>query len=179
MRRYASWVVVVGLPGLLLAGCAVKRPEVREPRRPPPPPVRVEAPLAASVYVALAASTDLFEIQSAELAQARASNMGLRDFARMMVEAHKGLGSQLSFAGRRLDLLPSAELLPEHKLMLDELAASGDFDATYRRQQLKVHEAAVKLHGDYAARGTSPTLRPVAASALPVVRAHLDRLRGL
>ena len=63
--------------------------------------------------------------------------------------------------------------------MLDTLSSTSDFDATYRRQQIQVHEAALKLHGDFAARGESATLRPVAGNAAPIIRAHLSRLRGM
>jgi putative membrane protein len=93
--------------------------------------------------------------------------------------AHTGLASQLSFAGRRLNLLPGASLLPQHQAMLDELAASSNFDQTYIRQQRAIHGAALSLHSDYARRGSSPTLRPVAANAAAVERNHLGLLRGL
>ena len=127
----------------------------------------------------MASSVDLFEVRSSQLAQSRASNGQLRAVAAMLLESHEGTAAQLSFAGRRLDLIPSATLLPVHQSMLDELAASASFDSTYRRQQVEVHRVAVKLHGDFAARGESPTLRPVAASAVRIERAHLDRLRAL
>ena len=166
---------------LALAGCAtgespVARERARESADRPPVVVR---PLFPADYMATASSLDLFEIRSAELAQSRAANASHRDFARMMIEAHSGTSAQLSLAGRRLNLLPSARLLPDHQAMLDELSASGDFDSTYHRQQIAVHQAAVKLHGDFASRGESPTLRAVAKAALPIVRRHLDLMRGM
>jgi putative membrane protein len=63
--------------------------------------------------------------------------------------------------------------------MLDALAASAEFDATYHRQQIAVHEAALKLHSDFAARGESATLRPVAANAASIVRRHLEAMRRM
>jgi putative membrane protein len=91
---------------------------------------------------------------------------------------HEGLASQLSFAGRRLNLLPGATMLPQHQAMFEELAASTDFDRTYKRLQLAIHGAALSLHSNYAARGGSPTLRPVAANAAAVERSHLAMLRS-
>ena len=68
-----------------------------------------------------------------------------------MIADHQGTSAQLSFGGRRLNLLPSATLLPAHQALFDELSASGDFDATYRRQQIAVHqsggEAAQRFRG--------------------------------
>ena len=136
-------------------------------------------PLFAADYMAAASSMDLYEIRSSELALTRARHPRHREFARMMIAAHKGTSAQLSFAGRRLNLLPSATLQPRHQALLDELMASADFDSVYHRQQIAVHEAALKLHSDFAARGESATLRPVAKNAVPIVRRHLDTMRRM
>jgi putative membrane protein len=85
----------------------------------------------------------------------------------------------LSLAGRRLNLLPSATLLPQHQAMLDELAGSSNFEAAYLRLQRQVHGQGLALHADYASRGTSATLGPVAANAAAVERRHLELLRDL
>lgn len=179
-ERTFSRYAIAGVAALLLAGCATSDAPQAPRERPRGTPVLPVAPaLSAAVYVAAASSLDLFEIRSAQLALSRASDPRLRDFARTMVDAHHGTSAQLSFAGRRLNLLPSATLLPEHQAMLNELAASTDFDRAYRRQQLKAHEEALGLHSGYARSGTSPTLRPVAKAAVPIVQRHLQRLRGI
>lgn len=164
----------------LLAGCATHQQGVRpEPGRTSRPAARPAPAVAMSnaSYVARASAIDLFEIRSSELALQRSSNGRVREFAQMMISAHKGTSAQLSLAGRRLNLLPSAVLDPQHQAMLDALRASGNFDGLYRQQQLQVHRDALALHSAYAARGTSPTLRPVAAAAVPVIQRHL-RLLG-
>lgn len=174
--RCSGWIVATA--ALAIAGCASGS---REPPRAPRStgPIVREAPVSAATYVAQAASIDLFVVRSAELAQSRASDGRVRAFASQMLAAHQGLAAQLSFAGRRLDLLPSATLLPQHQLMLDELRASSNFDGTYRRQQLAVHGTSLRLHQEYSVRGGSATLRPVASNAAAVERVHLDMLRGL
>lgn len=174
MRRIAIVSLAMTTPALLVAGCGGRTP------RPPAPAVISPSvvPLAAAAYVAMASSIDLFEIQSAELALQRSRDAGNRTLAEMLIRAHKGTSAQLSFAGRRLNLLPSSTLLPQHQAMLDELAASSDFDAAFRRQQWQVHQSALDLHGAYARAGDSATLRPVAANAARVVRGHLSHLRS-
>jgi putative membrane protein len=97
----------------------------------------------------------------------------------MMIQAHKGTAAQLSFAGRRLNLLPSAMLDARHQAMLVQLQSAPNFDAVYRQQQMTVHQSALALHRSYEARGSSPTLRPVAAAAVPVIERHLRMLRYL
>ena len=80
-------------------------------------------------------------------------------------------------AGRRLNLLPTATLDPEHQARLDALIATSDFDSTYRDQQNIVLQEALRLHSNYAKAGQSPTLRPVAVNAENVMRANLQALR--
>jgi putative membrane protein len=135
--------------------------------------------VSPATYVTQAASIDLFVIRSSELTLTRSSNPRIRQFASAMIAAHKGTASQLSFAGRRLDLLPPANMLPQHQAMMEELAGSSDFDRAYVRLQRSVHGAAFSLHSNYAVRGGSPTLRPVARNAATVERSHLDMLRRL
>ena len=165
---------------IALAGCATRQPgpptgEAGGTYSPRPLP----GPVSPATYVAQAASIDLFVVRSSELAQLRSADPRLRNAASTLMADYKGLASQLSFAGRRLNLLPGATLLPQHQTMYDELAASGNFDQTFLRQQRAIHGAALSLHADSARRGSSPTLRPVAANAAAVERNHLGLLRGL
>jgi putative membrane protein len=134
--------------------------------------------MSAAAYVVSASSIDLFELKSAELALQRAQDPANRAFAERTLSAHQGTSAQLSLAGRRLNLLPSASIDPEHQAMLDALAATSDFDNTYRAQQRIVVEQGVKLHASYARSGGSPTLRPVAENAENVMRANLQSLRN-
>src|SRR5690349_14188192 len=110
----------------VLAGCASEAPRRLPPR--PGPIITPSAAPAAADYLASAASIDLFEVRSSQMALTRARNLRLREFASMMISAHTGTAAQLSMAGRRLNLLPSAALLPRHQRMLDELASAVDFD---------------------------------------------------
>lgn len=170
---------LLGLAALTLAGCARERAGTPPPvvaRSPRPAPAPAFAPAA---YVAAAASIDLFAIRASELAMQRPSGPRYRDFATMLIAAHRGTSAQLSFAGRRLNLLPSATLLPRHQAMLAELETSSDFAATYKRLQIVAHQEALRLHAGFAARGNSPTLRPVATAAAQIMRRHLTALRAL
>jgi putative membrane protein len=134
--------------------------------------------ISAAAYVAAASSIDLYEMKSAELALEKAQNPANRALAQQLLDAHRGTSYQLSMAGRRLNLLPSASLDPEHQQMLDALNTTADFDNAYRGQQNIVLQEALKLHAGYAKAGDSPTLRPVAANAESVMKANLQALRG-
>lgn len=173
-------LTVLLVAAVALAGCATRQPgpSTSEPGATYTPRT-LPGSVSAATYIAQAASIDLFVVRSSELAQLRSVDPRLRNVANTLLAGHQGLASQLSFAGRRLNLLPGASLLPQHQAMLDELAASSNFDQTYIRQQRAIHGAALSLHANYAARGSSPTLRPVAANAAAIERSHLALLRQL
>jgi putative membrane protein len=133
--------------------------------------------LSAASYVAMASSIDLYQVKSAQLALERSQDPANRAFAQRALSTHQGTSAQLSFAGRRLNLLPAATLNPEHQAMLDALTATSDFDNAYRAQQNIVLQEGVRLHESFAKVGASPTLRPVAANAESVMRANLQALR--
>jgi predicted outer membrane protein len=177
MRTHLARAVATAALVLTVASCAheqrpLSRPSVegRVPGRP------AQAPLSAARYVATSGSIDLFVIRSSELALQRSGSARVRGIASMLIEAHKGTSAQLSFAGRRLNLLPSANLQPAHQAMLDQLLSAGNFDAAYLRLERTIHQQGVSLDRAYAANGRSPTLRPVAAERLAITQRHLALL---
>jgi putative membrane protein len=168
------------LTACTLAGCATKQPGPSGPYPGSTYPARpLPGAMSPATYVAQAASIDLFVVRASELAQLCSVDPRLRGIASTLLAGHKGTAAQLSLAGRRLNLLPSATMLPQHQAMFEELVTSTDFDQTYLRLQRAIHGAALSLHSTYASRGDSPTLRPVAANAAAVERSHLELLRGL
>ena len=137
-------------------------------------------PTSRTAYVEMAASSDMYEIQSSQMASSRATNPAMQSFAQMMIGDHTNTTQQLMAAAQAAQLPPmTPRLLPMHADMIARLQArSGtDFDREYARQQLMAHEQALALHGNYAARGDTPALRAVAGAAVPVVSRHLDMVR--
>lgn len=172
--RFGGWTAVVA--AALLTGCAPKKAP------PPAPPARPVAPAVAldpESYMAFTASSALFAIQASRMAEGRGSTNKVKAFASKVVMDQTGIGAQLNFAGRRVNLLPSSRPLPEHQSMLERLATTGDFDATYKAQLAKVLREAASAHRAFEANGDSPTLRPVARFAAPVCEKNLEQLRKL
>jgi putative membrane protein len=133
-------------------------------------------------YVTMAAASDLFEIQSSQLALSRAQRPEVRDFAQMLVTHHTQTTQQLTTAAQAAGMSPPPPMLmPMQQRMMEELqqASGANFDRVYMRQQVPAHEMAVALHSNYAARGDAPALRTVAGAAVPIVQQHLDRAREL
>jgi predicted outer membrane protein len=178
MRKAFHFLLPLGLGTAVLSGCGRAPAPPAQPSPVRPSQVQV-VPLSPSDYVATASSIDLLVIQASQLAQTKARGDSVRELAARLLTDHRGVSAQLSLAGRRLNLLPSATMMPRHQAMLEELKGSWDFDAAYKRTMIAVHEQGVRVHGDFAKAGNSPTLRPVAEIAFPAMRHHLDELRGL
>ncbi len=158
-----------------LVSCSTQGPAPR----PRPAPGPVIAPLArgldAASYIATAASIDLFVVRASDLALKRSSNARIRALATRLGAEHRGLAGQLSFTGRRINRLPAARMLPREEQRLSALNTSP-FDSTYVSQMVLAHEKSLALHAAFAERGSSPTLRPVAANGERVERGHLAEL---
>lgn len=159
---------------LLLTACQTSAPAARPVS---PRPGQAGATLSPADYVATAASIDLFVVRAAELALDRSGDYRIRALASQFAEEHRGLAGQLSFAGRRVDALPTARLLPREEQRLEWLRTQKPFDSTFIRQMMLTHEQSLELHAAFAARGSSATLRPVAANAERTEQAHLAALR--
>ena len=176
LARAGGWTAVV--TAALLAGCAPKK----APPPPPPPsvtPIPPPAALDPESYMAFTASSALFAIRASNFAEARGSTNKIKKIASQMVVDQMGIGAQLNLAGRRINLLPSSRLLPEHEAMLQALATSSDFDGTYKAQMARVLRSAAAAHRAFEISGDSPTLRPVARFAAPVCEKGLAALAKL
>jgi putative membrane protein len=137
-------------------------------------------PNSAAAYMQIAASSDMYEIQSSQLAAGRAQNPALRSFGEMMIRDHTNTTQQLTAAATAAGMgPPPMAMLPLHAEMVARLQArsGADFDREYAKQQLLAHQQALALHSNFAARGDVPALRAVAAGAVPVVTQHLNMVK--
>ncbi len=168
-------LALIGALAVAVVACGTKQappPPVAPPVRPAPS----VAPDPAS-YVSRAASGSLFIVKASKIVAEREGDTGLGSFASYFEADHIGIGAQLSFAGRRLNLLPSATLSSAHQAMFDELAASGYDAKTYLRQINRVLAQQLALHRQYERSGSSPTLRQVAVMASPIIAREIDQIR--
>lgn len=133
-------------------------------------------------YVRMAAASDLFEIQSSQLALSRAQTPAVRQYAQMLLTHHTQTTQQLMAAASAAGLPPmTPQLMPMQVAMMQRLqAASGaEFDRVFVADQIPAHEMALALHSNYAMSGDTPALRQVAATARPIVEQHLVQARQM
>jgi putative membrane protein len=145
-------------------------------------PTTSTAPTTPQAFVDHAASSDLYEIAAAKLAQQMGQNEQLRSFAGMMVKDHTQSSAELKAAVAKAGgglMMPSAMQGPQ-QAQLDALKKSGaNFTTVYSQQQVAAHQAALMLLQGQASSGTVPALKDFAAKAVPVVQHHLEEAMKL
>ena len=134
-------------------------------------------------YVAQAASSDQFEIQSGQLALQASQNPSVQQFANMLISDHTQTSQNLLAAATAAHVPPPPPgLLPPQQAMLDQLRSAGTgyaFDQAFQQAQIQAHQQALALHQNYAASGDLPPLRAVATSAVPIIQRHLAMAQSL
>lgn len=139
-------------------------------------------PISTQQFVDAAASGDMFEIQSSELALERADG-DIRAFAEQLVNDHSKTSEELKQmveAGEIQAALPT-QMTGAHADMLQQLQAlEGEiFAQKYRDFQVAAHEQAVDLFARYAESGDDERLRQWAADTRPALQHHLEVARQL
>ena len=139
-------------------------------------------PEAAMPYVAMAGASDMYEIRSSQLHHQRGQSPQLHSFATMMIDHHTRTTAATMAAAQAAGMNPPPPMLmPMQQEMIARLEGlnGAAFDREYARQQVAAHQMALALHQNYARAGDTPSLRASAAAAVPVVRGHLDQIRGI
>jgi len=144
--------------------------------RPSNPSTSGAAAPSAADFATKVAISDMFEIQSSELARQK-GDKSEKPFARRMIHDHTQTTAQLKKLvsdGKVQAQLPTA-LDSEHQQMLDDLKGKTgkDFDRAYNDAQKKGHEDAVALFTAYAQNGDNPALKQWASKTLPHLKEHL------
>ncbi|MBY9063915.1 DUF4142 domain-containing protein [Sphingomonas yunnanensis] len=160
---------------LLLGAALFAAPVVGSAQTPPPPPP-AEAKTNADAYVTAAGQSDLFEINSSQIALQKSRNPAIKTFAQMLIDHHLKTTAATVKAARKAGLNPPPPALdPGATASINELqtASATDFDRIYLAQQVPAHQAALDLHESYAAGGDKAPLKASAKAAVPIVKRHI------
>ena len=138
---------------------------------------------SAQDFVNKVAVSDMFEIQSSQIALAKQADADTKPFAEKMVQDHQKTSSELKAlvdSGKVKAKLPAA-LDSQHQKMLDDLKAKNgkDFDQGYDQIQVKAHRDAVALFEAYAKAGDNAELKDWAGKTLPHLKEHLSMAEKL
>jgi len=134
-------------------------------------------------YATKASASDLYEIQSSEMAGEKAKSGDVKSFARMLIADHNKSTADLKTAAAKaeppIDVAPALD--PEGQSNIEALrsAADADFERTYLTQQVAAHEKALAMVRAYAESGDVPSLKQHASTVSGPIKKHLARAREL
>lgn len=130
-------------------------------------------------FVAQAASSNTFEILSSQMAEEKATDPALKEFAAQMIADHEKAGADLKAAAG--DIPVPTEPAPKHADMIGllENAEGAEFDDLYKNMQVGAHTEAVSLFKTFAEGGDNPELKAFATATLPTLeehKAHIEQI---
>lgn len=123
-------------------------------------------------FVKVVTSSNAFEIESSKLAERKAKDADVKEFAKQMVADHMMASEELKKAAKLGDEAP--KLSPKHAAMLELLkdASEQEFQPIYIDMQASAHMEAVTLFATYANGGDDPAVKEFAAKTLPKLEMH-------
>ncbi|TGQ46869.1 DUF4142 domain-containing protein [Mesorhizobium sp. M00.F.Ca.ET.216.01.1.1] len=131
-------------------------------------------------FVDKAAVGGMFEVESSKIAQSKATDQRIKDFAQKMIDDHGSANAKLeSIAGEQKLRVPT-ELDTKHKGDLEKLqAAKAPLDDTYVEMQRTAHSDAVKLFESYAKDGDNAALKSFAQNTTPKLKMHKEMIEKI
>lgn len=148
---------------------------------------QADAPASATVpmtedFISKAAMSDMFEIQSSQLAGERADE-ATKTFAAQMITDHGKTTDELQkmLASNAVPGTIPTAMSSAQQAMLDKLKTLNgpDFVKQYRSDQVKAHQEAVSMFTTYANTGDHTGMREWAIKTLPALEDHLKMAQDL
>jgi len=132
-------------------------------------------------FVEDASAKGVAEVEAGKLAQEKGTAADVKSFADMMVKDHTAANDKLKTlaTSKNLKVSDTAQLMDKAKAMILELRSAKSFDQAYANNQVKAHEATIKLFEDEANDGKDAELKAFAAETLPKLKAHLSQAQAL
>lgn len=160
MRRFAGWFVVMSaVLTLVLPTWGEDKTRVYLDKE----------------FLIRAAGDGNAEVKLGELAEGRAVNERVKQFARQMVTDHTKANHELAQHARNQKVAVLSGLEKEKREVYDQLArqTGPEFDRAYMKTMVDDHKKAIKLFEAQAKQGTDGDLKKFAETTLPVLREHL------
>lgn len=127
-------------------------------------------------FVEKAASGGMAEVQAAQLAQQKADDQKVKDFAQQMITDHTTANQQLTALAQKKGITIPTDLASADQNQLDKLGKldGKKFDKAYMKDQVKNHQAMLSLLQKEAKSGKDADLKSFAEQTVPTVQKHLE-----
>jgi putative membrane protein len=141
-----------------------------------------QAPTSAD-FVKTVAISDMFEVQSGQLASEKAQIGDVKSFGKQMMDDHTETSDDVKelIDDEDIQVEFPTKLDDEHQANLDKLKglSGARFDREYVQMQIDAHQKAVALFEAYAAAGENDDVKDWAEDTLPTLKEHLRDAQNL
>ncbi len=126
-------------------------------------------------YLEQAASADMFEVQSSQLALQRSRDARTRRYAQRALDDHTMSSRQMAQLAQANGVMLPTGMGPEQQRAYAAIENTRRiFDSEYFRQQGLAHQAAISNAESEVSSGYNNDVKKFAADSLPTLREHLE-----
>ncbi|GGR37282.1 DUF4142 domain-containing protein [Deinococcus ruber] len=132
-------------------------------------------------FAQAATGSNLFEIQSSQLAVTHSSSDAVKAFAQMLIADHTAAQASLApLADAQHIPLPTV-LPPDKQLKVVALGSlnGADFDAAFIKEQTLAHQLTLSVLQNELSAGVNADLKGYATAQVPVITMHLNTVAAL
>jgi len=126
---------------------------------------------------------NMYELQAAEVAQAKSANAEVKALASMITRDHTGAGEKLTATAPTAapNVTIPTTLDQRRQGLIDNLnaASAADFDRVYLTQQVAAHNETLTLLNGFSDNTDAPALASLARELVAPVTMHRDRAQQL
>jgi len=128
-----------------------------------------------------AADGGMAEVAAGKLAQEKATNPKVKEFAGMMVSDHTGANAGLKDLATKKNVTLPDTVSNDHKESAADLAkkAGKDFDKAYMKMQVKDHEKTINLFEKCSKNTKDSDVKSFVDATLPKLKSHLDAAKSI
>ncbi len=131
-------------------------------------------------FVEKALADGMTEVELGKIAQQKASNDAVKQFAQRMVADHSKAGEELKGIASKVGFAPKKDPEPKKSAIKKFNDMKGDrFDREYADLMVNEHQKAVKLFRKEADKGENAELKQFASKTLPALEEHLKMAQDL
>jgi len=128
-----------------------------------------------------AAEAGMSEVDLGILAQQKAKDPAVKEFAAKMVNDHTSANAKLEDLATSKSVALPGDLSTAQKATRKtlDMQSAADFDQAYIKNQIDAHQDAIALLKKEIGSGKDPDAKALASSMLPIVEGHLTQVQQL
>ncbi len=135
----------------------------------------------SSDFAIEAANGGMMEVEAGKLAQEKATNQRVKDFAAMMVRDHSKANDELKGLAQSKNIALPDSVSGDAKDHIDKMSkmSGKDFDKHYIDMMVDDHDKDVDKFEKASGNLTDPDLKTWAGNTLPTLKAHQDSAKAI